>query len=125
MIESLIEWIAEHAEFYKDKGSADGWVYKEDIDGNIETYRDITNNVDIDTGNAPVYYNSKYTFIDIPDFINPKRVSIEWISGGGGIIFPYATLTGQQAQITYVRFYGGKANMTIKYRLKIYGTRKS
>ena len=125
MIESLLDWISKHAEFYKEKGSSGNWSWQEDADGNIEAYADISNNVNINTGNAPVYYNSTVIKIAIPEFISAEYVSIEWKDGGVGLIFPYARIVGQNVQVTYFRFYGGPANLTMQYRLKVKGTRKT
>lgn len=125
MIESLLDWISKHAEFYKEKGSSGNWSWQEDTDGNIEAYADISNNVNINAGDAPVYYNSTEVKIAIPEFISPKYISIEWKDGGGGLIFPYARMVGQNIQVTYFRFYGGPADLTMQYRLKVKGTRKT
>lgn len=57
--------------------------------------------------------------------IKADYVSIEWQTGDGGLIFPYARIVGQNVQDTYLRFYGGTTNMTMKYRLKVKGTRKA
>lgn len=125
VIESLLDWISEHADFYKEKGTSGNWIWKEDTGGNIEAYADISNNVNINAGNAPVYYNSTEDKIAIPSFIDADYVSILWKNGGGGFIFPYARIVGQNVQVTYFRFYGGPANRTMRYRLKIKGTRKT
>lgn len=125
VIESLFDWISNHAEFYKEKGTSGNWSWQEDTDGKIEAYINVSNNVNIDTGTAPVFYNSKEFIIAIPNFIKADYVSIEWQTGGSGIIFPYARIVGQNVQITYLRFYGGTDNLTMQYRLKVKGTRKA
>lgn len=125
VIESLFDWISNHAEFYKEKGTSGNWSWKEDADGKIEAYINISNNISIDTGTSPVYYNSKELFIAIPDFIKADYASIEWQSAGAGLIFPYARILSQNVGITYFRFYGGTGNLTMLYRLKVKGTRKA
>ena len=125
VIESLLDWISNHAEFYKQKGSFGNWLWQEDADGKIEAYVDISNTVNINTGNSPVYYNSTAFTIAIPNFIKADYVSIEWQTGGNGLIFPYALIRGQNVEITYLRFYGGPETLTMKYRLKVKGTRKA
>lgn len=125
MIESLLDWMSQHSDFYKEKGTSGNWEWKEDADGNIEAYIDVNNNVDINAGDAPVYYNSTGVKIAIPEFISAKYVSIEWKDGDGGLIFPYARIAGQNVHVTYFRFYGGPSNLTMLYRLKVKGTRKT
>lgn len=125
VIESLLDWISNHAEFYKQKGSSGNWSWKEDADGKIEAYINISNSININAGTAPVFYNSTETIITIPNFIKADYVSIEWQTGGSGIIFPYARIVGQNVYITYMRFYGGTDTLTMQYRLKVKGTRKA
>ena len=125
VIESLLDWISNHAEFYKEKGSSGNWLWQEDADGKIEAHIDISNTVNINTGTSPVYYNSTAFIIEIPNFIKADYISTEWQTGGVGLIFPYTRIVGQKVEITYLRFYGGAETLTMKYRLKVKGTRKA
>lgn len=110
MIESLLDWISEHAEFYKEKGSSGNWRWEKYADGTSKATYKRTLTLNFDTQYGGIYF-SKTTLNEIYpqgvfssiDAMNASTSS----SGVGGVAF------GRSDTSMFMKIWNGVASADV------------
>ena len=123
VIESLLDWISEHAKIEVESAENANWEWVKYSDGTAEAVTKLREEDIAWSGNSPLYYSSSRILALPSNVFTEVDMAVVTVFTNNGAVFTGLVNSVNLTQIvfTWVRIYGGNDKKTTQYKIKVFG----